>query len=870
MLVACRQTKYVPEGKYLLKKNKIEVVDGKLDEDEITSIIRQKPNFKTVGFKAKLMVYNMFDSTSVANKRFKKNISIRKKNAKKQRKEDRINTKRIEKSRKKDRSVYTQKIIPLLDTVAPKMFLREWFKYKIGEVPVVFDSLSYNKSIEQLNLFLKNRGYYYGTAAGSIKYKRNRKAVITYELTPRDQYMINSVYIVSSNSTVKNEYANFVKKQEKEPLVNEPFDSDVLNSYRNVVAKHMRDNALYGFSSSHITYIADTNKTSMTVKLGIEFSDRMVRSEYDRDSLVKIPHKITYVKDVYFHIADTLNFNGNFKKTVEDMGLILLDQQFLRTIDTFVYAEILKRKTDELDIKRIATFLYNGEISISPGLLEAQNYLEKENYYKEYYLERSYTRLLQLGLFQAIKPIVKEIPGTKYVEVHYYLMPAKKQTFGFEPRFTNSNGFLGVSSSVNYTNKNLFGGAEKMEFSIGGGFESQPPIFDKTLDGETIKQAGRSFNTFEIGPSLKFDLPGLFPTKVTALSKRQRPRTVISAAYNFQKRADFTRQVFQMNYLWRFYVSKTQIFQAGLPFASVIKFVRIENSPDFEAKLNLLNDLFLRNAYSNQFIWQDWKLTLEYNNKDKDNKTSKYNLYLTSTFDPAGNTLSLFKSFQDTLDNGQRTIFGVGYSQFARLDNEMIYSLPIGKKRSIHARIQAGGGMPYGNTTTSLPFDYSFFAGGANDNRGWKARALGPGSYKYYLDTNRTATQIGDIRFGGSFEFRFSMGSVLKGAVFVDAGNVWTFNDDINRPGSKFSGNWYKEIALATGFGLRMDLDFFIIRLDLGLPLTNPALPDGARWIFQPRDAYIAEGIAEFGTLYEQYLPRPFIPQFHFGIGYPF
>ncbi len=314
MLVACRQTKYVPEGKYLLKKNKIEVVGGKLDEDEITSIIRQKPNFKTVGFKAKLMVYNMFDSTSVANKRFKKNISIRKKNAKKLRKEDRINTKRIEKSRKKDRSVYTQKIIPLLDTVSPKMFLREWFKYKIGEVPVVFDSLSYNKSIEQLNLFLKNRGYYYGTAAGSIKYKRNRKAVITYELTPRDQYIINSVYIVSSNSTVKNEYANFVKKQEKEPIVNEPFDSDVLNSYRNVVAKHMRDNALYGFSSSHITYIADTNKTSMTVKLGIEFSDRMVRSEYDRDSLVKIPHKITYVKDVYFHIADTLNFNGNFKK----------------------------------------------------------------------------------------------------------------------------------------------------------------------------------------------------------------------------------------------------------------------------------------------------------------------------------------------------------------------------------------------------------------------------------------------------------------------------------------------------------------------------------------------------------------------------
>ena len=186
-------------------------------------------------------------------------------------------------------------------------------------------------------------------------------------------------------------------------------------------------------------------------------------------------------------------------------------------------------------------------------------------------------------------------------------------------------------------------------------------------------------------------------------------------------------------------------------------------------------------------------------------------------------------------------------------------------------RLQVGGGIPYGNTKTSLPYDYSFFAGGANDNRGWKARALGPGSYKYYLDTNRTATQIGDVRIGGAAEFRFSMGSMLKGALFVDAGNVWTFNEDVNRPGSKFSSNWYKEIALSTGIGFRVDLDFFIIRLDFGLPLTNPALPDGARWIFQPRQAYYDEGIAKFGlNLYEKYLPKPFTPQIHFGIGYPF
>jgi hypothetical protein len=481
--------------------------------------------------------------------------------------------------------------------------------------------------------------------------------------------------------------------------------------------------------------------------------------------------------------------------------------------------------------------------------------------------------MMQLGVFQVIKPELVEIPGTNKLDVHYYLVPASRQSFGLEPRATNSNGFLGVSGSINYINKNLFGGAEKLTFTVSGGFESQPPVFDETLDGEKIKTAGRSFNTFEIGPSLKLDIPGLFPAKVTAMSKRQRPRTVISTAYNYQRRSDFERHIFQLNYLWRFYggeKGKTQVIQLGLPFASVVKFVRIDKKPDFQAQLDLLNDLFLRNAYSDQFIWQDWKITFEYNNKEKENK-GKGSLYLNSTIDPAGNTLSMFKNFQDTVSNGQHAIFGVGYSQFIRMDNDVNGSYPFGKKSSIHGRLQLGAGMPYGNTKTSLPYDYSFFAGGANDNRGWRARALGPGSYKYYLDTNRTVTQIGDIRLGASAEYRFSLGEMLKGAFFLDAGNVWTFNNDEKRVGSQFTSNWFREIAVSAGVGLRFDLDFFIVRVDLGLPISNPALPNGEKWIFtKNRPQFVSEATAAFGANYKQYVPKLFIPVLHFGIGYPF
>ena len=245
-------------------------------------------------------------------------------------------------------------------------------------------------------------------------------------------------------------------------------------------------------------------------------------------------------------------------------------------------------------------------------------------------------------------------------------------------------------------------------------------------------------------------------------------------------------------------------------------------------------------------------------------------MYFSSSFDPTGNILSLFKGYQDTLDNGQSTIFGVGYSQFLRLDNEFLFSKPLGKDKSFNYRAIVGGGMPYGNTKTTLPYDYSFFAGGANDNRGWRARSLGPGSYKYYLDTNRTATQIGDLRLGSSVEFRFAFNPLFKGAIFIDAGNIWTINEDPNRIGGQFSNNWINEIAIAAGVGLRMDLDYFIVRVDIGMPMKNPALPKGAQWFFQPRQPYYDEGIAVFGSDYGAYLPLPFIPAFHFGIGYPF
>lgn len=886
-MISCNQTKHVPQEKYLLQKNVLTVSGDKLDKEAMNEIIRQQPNRTLLGVKFRLWAYNRetyfhiikSDSATIADKRFKQNQKLYQTNQRRRNKQNRINEKRIAKAKADGDSLYYEKIIPLKDSLNPRKFFREWLKYKIGEPPVVFDSASFDRSVSQLNSYLNRKGYYFGNVRGELDTnERKRKITAQYILETGKPYYIDSLIIDCENPSVRQDYQKFRSKSYHPTLVGEKLDSDMLSAYKSRVAKYMRDNGYYGFSPAHVLFNADsTGKEPMKVNLTILFTDRFIK---DSDQTIQKKQAVYRIRNVYFHLADTLFYKQNFRSDVARKGISLTQNNFLNTLDTLRYNEIKMTRKQKKEAKlpldidtlvqhRKATFLYNTKPYIRPNILEMQNYLEEGNYYKEYYLERSYTSMSGLGVFQSIKPELIEIEGKDSIDVHYYLVPAEKQSYSFEPRFTNSNSFLGLSASINYNNKNLFRGSEKMTISLGGGFESTPAVFEKNLDGKKTKYADRAFNTFEFGPSIQFDLPGLLPVPFKILTKRQKPRTILSLAYNIQQRYDFNRGVFQFNYLYKFVLDKTQTMQIGLPFASVIKFVSISNrSEAFVQKLEQSNDLFLRNAYSDQFIWQDFKITYEYNNRGADNP-KRTSLFYSANFDHAGLLTSWISKNTDTLTN-QKTILGVPYSQFARIDNEVIIGYPIDKKKSFNFRVAAGAGVPYGNKNPSLPYDYGFFAGGSNDNRGWRARSLGPGTYKYYLDTTRTETQIGDLRLSGSAEFRFSMSKMFKGAVFVDAANIWTLKEDVNRIGSQFSLDFYKQLALSAGFGLRLDFSFFVIRLDFGIPLNNPALPNGSKWIFQSRQAYYQEGLDKFGSGYKSLIPKPFSPSLNFGIGYPF
>lgn len=929
----CLSTKLIPENKHLLKKNKIKVEGDKISKSEVEDVLKQKPNLRVIGIPLRLKFFNSIDSAKTEHGRIRKLNRLKAKNLKRTKREIRINERRRQRAIRKGDTDYIYRQIKLRDTLDPNSTLRELIKYKFGEAPVIADTGAMSRSLFQVQAYMHSKGYFYSEVTSHFdtihrllnKHKTKKKVIANYEIKTGIRYYIDTVKLICKNPVIENEFKRFIEKVPDKNGLNSdfkasiidkkvihlPFDADELDSYRAEVARNMRDRTYYGFVESNISFKADTSRVSnspnkeLKMTLTVVIGERLIQDK-ETNSTKYIPHISTKIDSVFFHFSDTSLYKGNFNETVTAKGLSLRENGFVITLDHLLYKTIRKKVEDpekaklglkkkvilksqvdrtitgkmkdsiDFDPHRIATFYYNTKPFVSPTLIEAQNYLENDNYYKEYYLERSFTRLVQLGLFSVIKPeIIETYPGSGVVRVHYYLVPATKQSFSFEPRAKNSNGFLGLSASLNYTNKNIFNSGTNFIFSLSGGFESNPSVFSTDDTGNKVKTQRRSFNTFEFGPSAKLDIPGLFPFGVTILGKRQRPRTELSAAYNHQARPDFTRSVLQFNYIYKFLVGdgKTQSVSFGLPGASVIKYVSLSPQPEFEAKINQLNDLFLKNAYRDQFIWEDFKLTFEFDNAQKTIKQfPKLRIIYAGSFSIAGNVLNAITSVNPNYDTlGHKLFLGVPYSQFSVIDNKIVANYKTGKNSMIAFRTMAGIGFPMKNSPTSLPYDYSFFAGGSNDNRGWAARSLGPGAYQGLLDSNLIATQIGDIRFNASLEYRFGGGGILNHAFFMDAGNIWTRKEDVNRPGGQISARFLRELAVSVGYGLRFDFNYFILRFDLGIPIHNPALPEGERWIFTPKPEFYKRAEEVYGPNYKNKIPTILYPfRINFGIGLPF
>ena len=750
-----------------------------VDQDELYDAIRQEPNRKLLGFiPFYVWAYNVPNPDKFEDRNEKRLEKLKKKNAK-----------RREKGK---------------EELELKPF-GSWWRETVGEPPVVYDSAATKRSEDQLETYLLKHGWFNAEVSSDVKYKqKGTKAVVTYKIEPKQAYTIKSIKLDIPDTALEN-YAIELRTQRKTVKVGDQFNIDKLEKERTELTNHFRNLGYYDFNKVLIYFDVDSSLNSHEVDLTLGVIPRKIPYEGDPDSLLVAPYKRYQIGEI----------------SVTDLPSI-------RTM------EIANRDTI---ISPDYTFIDQHQLQVKPKIIAHNILFKRGEYYDLSNTTRTYRRLSSLPIVRSASiqysPLSDDIDNRR-LKCQITLIPAPKQNVSFEWKGTNRGGFLGIAGAARYQNKNVFGGAELFNFSISGGVEAQQ-LLTQTESGGNENNLGNDayFNTVEFGPEISLTFPKfLLPFRVDKFSKSSNPKTVLTANLSYQRRPDYerTRSFGSIAYKWSTSQDENWSFS---PLE--ISLISITRSAEFDQQLENIGDPFLTNSFQDHFI-VDSRLVFTYSTQRFG--TRKKNLYYyRGEAESAGNLLhGLYSISRDeTNEKGGYEIMGIQFAQYLKTLHDFRYYRNHNQKMSTAYRLSAGIGVPLKNLNV-LPFEKAFFGGGANDIRAWQARTLGPGSYR---DPERAFDKLGDILIQTQVEYRFALIDILEGALFVDAGNIWTINADEARPGADFEFNRFlSEIAVGVGAGARLNFDFFLIRLDVGLQMKDPSLDPGERWLFQPKDKY--------------------------------
>lgn len=679
--------------------------------------------------------------------------------------------------------------------------VNRWLR-KIGEAPVLYDDYATEKSKSELEKYLYNKGYSDAIINDTVIFNARRKrATITFDIETGLPFRLRN----HAQKISDNEIAYILKADSAKSLMkkNMRYDLDILDAERTRIVQLLKTKGYYNFNKTNISFIVDTTGNTKYVDDTLVISNPKIFTSDGKTIIGK--HNKYRIGDIYY-------------------------------ITDFDPQEALKMQTNYLDLKDTLRyngryFLYNNKLDIKPDILLNNTLIEPFQYYNYQHVMRTHTLLMAIPIIQFDNIRFFEQPNTteNLLDCIIQLTPAKSQSMSFDVEGTNSNGNIGAALKLNYQHRNLFHGAEVFNAQTVVGSETQQSIDNNT-----------NFNSQQLGFNTSLVYPKfIFPGFSSRLQKKLKASTTFSGSYNYQQRPDYTRYISQvgMRYNWKgeSYWSKS---------LSLIDF-NFVNIPYMSTKWwDRIKDNFERYSYETHVIFSTG-FSLMYN----DQKKGKFqnSRYLRLSAESAGNLLNQVNKLTHAIpdSSGTYSMFNVPISQYLKFDAEGVYNHYINETNTVAYRLAGGIAIPYGNRNV-LPFEKRYFAGGANSLRAWRVRSLGPGTFSDSLNIN----QLGDLRLEANVEYRFKLISILEGALFLDAGNIWTIFDYESQPGGYFKLNsFYKELALGYGAGLRIDMSFFVFRFDVGIKFHDPQRPEPERWIFNP-------------TIRET--------AFNFAIGYPF
>lgn len=564
-------------------------------------------------------------------------------------------------------------------------------------------------------------------------------------------------------------------------------------------------------------FLQDTSK--MSVRTGQYLSEASLETETERSSAaMRNMGFFDFSKNNFFFEADTLARPG-------EALLTLTVNEYTRNESPRDASPIRKYYINNVSIS------YPKTLRIREKVLRNLTTIVPGRTYSERMVNHTYSRLSALQIFSSVN-IGMTPSDTNLVDCSISLSQSKIQGFKVNlEASSNSSGLFGISPQVSYYHKNVFRGGEVLNLSFMGNFQFK--FKDDVRSNEFGVSAGLSFPKF-------FPLPYRY-------FKGAVPRTDINISYNYQNRPEYTRNIISTSYGYSGNVRNRFFYQAYPLQMNIVRLFDLDEG----FYDTLANDPFLRNAYQNHFDLGSGLVLYYTTSAESIPKTSYF--YTRFQFDIAGNLLSAFNPLMKRDANGSRMIWNTPYSQFVRSEITLGKTWVFGRNdgQAIATRLLAGAGYAYGNST-ALPFEKHFYGGGANSLRGWQARTVGPGLSQ--MDNSFVIpNQTGDMKIEANIEYRFKMFWKVAGAVFVDAGNIWTLRSsgEGNSNESMFRFDTLGEsIAANWGVGVRLDFGFLLLRLDLGMKVHDPARED--KWV-RPDQWLTRDGCA-----------------LHFGVGYPF
>lgn len=451
-------------------------------------------------------------------------------------------------------------------------------------------------------------------------------------------------------------------------------------------------------------------------------------------------------------------------------------------------------------------------------------------------LQRTYNNFARLQAVKYTNIKFAEVPDTNLLDCHIQISTNKPSTISFQPEGTNTAGDLGAAASITYTNRNLFHGSEQLSIEFRGAYEAITG-----LEG----YQDQNYTEFSVETKLVFPR-FLAPFLSKSFRRRQTASSEWAVSWNFQNRPEFHRRVFSSAWRYRWSEPKHHLnYRFDLLDLNYVYMPWISSTFKRDYLDNAENrNAILRYNYEDIFIMKAG-FTVSYTDGID---------AVRANFESAGNLLNgVSKGFGfKTNSQGQHTLFNIAYAQYVKLDFDYTHLFQFDKRNALALHAGLGVAYPYGNSTV-LPFEKRYFSGGANSVRGWSVRELGPGKFKGTDGRIDFINQTGDVKLDLNAEYRSSLFWKLQGALFIDAGNIWTLRNYAEQPGGQFKfTEFYKQIAASYGMGLRLNFDYFILRFDMGMKAINPAY----------------ESEKEHWSIFHPKLSRDF--DFHFAVGLPF